>query len=413
MTVDVHRPASIVRRPASGVLFVLLFSASFSFSSPAVFAQGSVGAKKDQLRELRRSIEQTQRQLDKLTSEERQRTKSLSTYQRQRHQVSVFITRLESELARLKDSAEVVKDQIQNTTSALKDAERSYNTTVQNMLTYKTEHRGVPQSKLTNDAVFRELSRSLKRYRAEMLQLKDSLEAAEDLLTDYSSTQQQILNSKSVEEKRLSTTISRSNKELEKIRANKQSLAEELAKKKQSANKLRSIINQQVAEARRKAEAERQRENERRKRSGRAGAAPIPEPSERVSGFARNSLPWPTSSQKLLHGYGTYKNPSTGTTFENPGIDISVPVGSSVKCVAGGTVSSVSFLPGFGSLVIVDHGNGVRSVYANLENVRVQRGAKVNAGGVIGTSGENLDGPLVHFEIWNGRERQNPLNYLR
>ncbi len=398
-----------VLRPASFVLFAILFSVS-SLSS---FAQSSTAARKDQLRDLRRSIEQTQKQLDKLTAEERKRTKSLTSAQRQRHQVSVFITRLEQDLTRLKDSAEVLKGQIQNTTSALQDAERSYNATVQNMLTYKNEHRGQPQSKLTNDVVFRELSRSLKRYRNEMLQLKDSLEAAENLLTDYSSTQQQILNTKAVEEKRLATTISRSNKELEKIRANKQSLAAELAKKKQSANKLRQIINQQVAEARRKAQAEREREAQRRKRSGQAGPAPTPEPSERVGGFPRNSLPWPTSSQKLLHGYGVYKNPSTGTTFENPGIDISAPVGSSVKTVASGTVSSVSFLPGFGSLVIVDHGNGVRSVYANLENVRVSRGAKVNAGSVIGTSGENLDGPLVHFEIWNGRERQNPLIYLR
>ncbi|RPI69251.1 MAG: hypothetical protein EHM43_02360 [Ignavibacteriae bacterium] len=402
----------VVRRPASIVLRWSLVVCGLWLAVNA-YGQSSVSSKKDQLKNLRQSIEATQKQLDKLAKEERNRTRSLTAYQRQQHQVSSFIAQLEGELARLKDSANILKEQISETRAALDEAERSYNTTAQNLMKLKVEQRGLPQSSVTTDVVFRELSSSLKRYRAQMLQLKDSLEAEEDLLTDYSSTQQQVLTTKSVEERRLATTIKRNNKELEKIRANKQALAAELKQKKNSAAKLRQIINQQVAEARRKADAARAREAQRRKRAGRPAEPEQPAPSETVRGFGRNSLPWPTGSQKILHSYGAYKNPSTGTTFENPGIDISVPIGSSVKSVASGTVSSVSFLPGFGSLVIIDHGNGVRSVYANLENVRVQRGASVNTGSVIGSSGENLDGPLVHFEIWNGRERQNPLIYLR
>ena len=78
-----------------------------------------------------------------------------------------------------------------------------------------------------------------------------------------------------------------------------------------------------------------------------------------------------------------------------------------------GEVSSVTWLPGFGSLVIVDHQNGFRSVYANLATVSVRQGTAVQQGAVVGTSGENIDGALVHFELWYGRDRLNPATYLR
>ena len=76
-------------------------------------------------------------------------------------------------------------------------------------------------------------------------------------------------------------------------------------------------------------------------------------------------------------------------------------------------VSTITWLPGFGSLVIVDHQNGFRTVYANLAAVAVQRGAQVLQGARIGTSGSNLDGDLVHFEVWIEGKRINPLTYLR
>lgn len=136
-------------------------------------------------------------------------------------------------------------------------------------------------------------------------------------------------------------------------------------------------------------------------------------PTPERGAFRRNSLPWPTSSKSLVHGYGTYRNPETGTTLENPGIDIKSATGSAVSCVADGSVSSVAWLPGYGSLVIVDHDNGFRTVYANLAGVSVQRGDQIRQGASVGTSGENIDGTLVHFELWFGRDRQNPLTYLR
>jgi len=381
--------------------------------SAALAAGQSADAKKRELQRLRQSIERTQQQIDDLTRQERSQRKNLSSYQRQRHELTVFIHRLEDDLARLKDSATLLRGQIQNTEQALAEAERSYSNAAVSLMKYRTKRKGIPEESLTTDAVFQRLSRALAEYRRRMIRLRDSLTAEQQLLDAYSVTQDSVLSTKAREQRLLSSTIARSSTELQKIRSDKGALARQLEQKRKSVAQMRRMIERLVAEERRKAEDRRRKADAARKRSGTAGKPPAPSSSSSVKGFARNSLPWPTGSKSILHGYGNYRNPETGTTLDNPGIDIKASTGTTVKAVADGTVSSVKWLPGFNTLVIVDHGNGVRTVYANLATVNVSAGSGVRTGSTIGTTGENIDGELLHFEIWNGRERQNPLTYLR
>jgi septal ring factor EnvC (AmiA/AmiB activator) len=381
----------------------------------SISAQNTLNNKKKELEHLRQSIEATQKKLDRLQRDESSASKSLSSQQKQRHRITVFIRQLQDELARLQDSANVLRGQIRQTQQALSDAEQAYNRTAVNLASYHARHQGDLGQSVSVDPVFRAMSTALASYRNSMLQLQDSLQTQQNLLQEYSTTQSTALSARAKEEKLLSASISKSSQQLNAIRADKKAVQRELKKKQQSATQLRTIINRLVLDAQRKAEAEQRKalaEKRKAQTSGKPPATPT-KPAESVKGFAANSLPWPTASHKLLHGYGFYTNPQTGTTLENPGIDISAPVGTTVKCVATGEVSSVTWLPGFGSLVIVDHGNGVRTVYANLATVSVGKGAKVGAGSTLGTSGENIDGALVHFEVWNGKSRQNPASYLK
>lgn len=342
--------------------------------------------------------------------------RSLSSFQRQRHQLTVFIARLENDVQRLQDTAKVLESRITSTQSALARAEASWRETAERMRIYRREHDGVPRASLRNDVVFRSLTSSLSMYRNSMRSLRDSLTEQKDLLDDVTTTQQQIITAKERERTTLATTITKSQQELQRLRSNKETLLAELQKKQRSAQRVRTMISQLVAR-------QRQREEQRRRDETRSATRrPLRESggesarAERVPsapGFARRSLPWPTPSTSLLQGYGTYRNPGTGTTLENPGIDIRASVGTRVVSVGSGEVSSVTWLPGFGSLVIVDHQNGFRSVYANLATVNVRQGSTVQQGTVVGTSGENIDGALVHFELWYGRDRLNPTTYLR
>lgn len=379
--------------------------------TPQLWAQ-SVSAKKKELDQLRASMKATQQQLDRLSKEEVQRRSSMTAYQRQQHTVSRFIKALEDTLTRLRDSASVLRLQIQRTKGALTTAEHGYRITSKSMVRYLAQRRGVPQSDLATEAVFQSLSRGLSEYRSRMNRLQDSLAEEEEVLSMYTSTQETVLSTQSQQQRILQSAIARNASELKKIRTNSAALHKQLKEKQKSVTRLRSMINTLVADAKRKDDQRRKAAAAKPAESGKRSTPPPPSANS-TKGFARKSLPWPTSSRNILNGYGSYRNPETGTTLDNPGVDIKAPTGSSVQSVAAGTVSSVQWLPGFNSLVIIDHGNGVRTVYANLASVRVSNGSSVQQGSVLGTSGENIDGELLHFEVWNGRERQNPLTYLR
>ena len=78
-------------------------------------------------------------------------------------------------------------------------------------------------------------------------------------------------------------------------------------------------------------------------------------------------------------------------TFNN-GIDIGADAGRPVHCVASGTVLYTGSMRGLGRLVIVDHGNGYLTIYADLEKIAVSTNQTLSAGAVVGRAGGWSDG---------------------
>jgi murein DD-endopeptidase MepM/ murein hydrolase activator NlpD len=105
-------------------------------------------------------------------------------------------------------------------------------------------------------------------------------------------------------------------------------------------------------------------------------------------------------------------HPILKTVTQNTGIDIRARSGSDVLAVADGEVSILTFIPGFGNLIILNHYNGYRTIYAHLSEITVAEAQKVRSGDTIGKSGESVQGPILHFEIWKEREMQNPEVWL-
>jgi len=92
----------------------------------------------------------------------------------------------------------------------------------------------------------------------------------------------------------------------------------------------------------------------------------------------------------------------------NYGVDIKSSGDLSVKSVAGGVISAIDYIPGYGSVIIISHKEDYRTVYSHLSEIFVNEGDKVKAGSVIAKVGESLEGYILHFEIWNSRVNQNP-----
>ena len=97
------------------------------------------------------------------------------------------------------------------------------------------------------------------------------------------------------------------------------------------------------------------------------------------------------------------------------GIDYPGRVGTPVRAAASGRVTHAGWSPGgWGNLVVLSHGNGVRTLYAHLARVGVRVGARVAAGqrvGRVGASG-NTTGPHLHFEVHLRGAAVDPLTAL-
>lgn len=96
------------------------------------------------------------------------------------------------------------------------------------------------------------------------------------------------------------------------------------------------------------------------------------------------------------------------------GVDVSVPTGTPVHAMAPGLVEFAGVMRGFGRVVILNHGGGVRSLYAHLSEVQVRTGDEVDGHSVIGLSGSSGDatGPHLHFEVWRYGRPVDPVPLL-
>jgi len=125
----------------------------------------------------------------------------------------------------------------------------------------------------------------------------------------------------------------------------------------------------------------------------------------------KGSLPWPVDKGYPVLHFGSNLLPS-GSTIVQDCITVSTDVGSSVKAIFDGTVSSVMYVEDM-QVVMIQHGKYF-STYSNLSNVSVQRGQSVKTGQVIGKAAANLDGDgSVDFYIYDEKTRFDPEKWLR
>jgi len=96
------------------------------------------------------------------------------------------------------------------------------------------------------------------------------------------------------------------------------------------------------------------------------------------------------------------------------GVDIRVETGTSVRAISSANVRFSGTMGEFGLVVWLDHGGDVLSVYAHLSELLVQEGQAVSGGEVIGLSGStgNATGPHLHFEVWRGGRKVDPVAML-
>ena len=126
----------------------------------------------------------------------------------------------------------------------------------------------------------------------------------------------------------------------------------------------------------------------------------------------RGDLDWPVTG-RVFTRFNAQGSMGAGTAPQS-GIQISVPEGTPVHAVHDGTVAFAGPFTGYGNLVIVDHGGTTYSLYGQLDGVSVARGAKVDRGQTLGTTGRVLLGvPGTYFEMRVDGKPVDPLEWLK
>lgn len=124
-------------------------------------------------------------------------------------------------------------------------------------------------------------------------------------------------------------------------------------------------------------------------------------------------LGWPASGE-ITSPFGYRTHPIWGTTIYHAGIDIGVDEGVPVHAADGGTIVWSGWMGGYGYAVVIDHGNGLSTLYGHNSELVVSEGEAVGKGQVIAYAGStgNSTGPHVHFEVRVNGDPVDPMGYL-
>ena len=131
------------------------------------------------------------------------------------------------------------------------------------------------------------------------------------------------------------------------------------------------------------------------------------------TGSGNGSLSWPCAGT-VVSPFGYRIHPILGYRKLHTGIDIAAAYGVPIHSSAAGTVIYASWMGGYGNVIIVDHGDGLSTLYAHQSSLAVGNGAHVARGQTIGYVGSTgfSTGPHLHYEVRVNGNPVDPMGYL-
>lgn len=225
---------------------------------------------------------------------------------------------------------------------------------------------------------------------------QDELARTQKALSQSLQKEQQLLQAKNEEEKELVSDRGAKKQLLNKIRQDKKVYQQQINDYKKSIKEIQRLIAASEKES----------------------ATESPGAADFIPGtpFAplKGRMPWPAQGN-VVRAYGPYQHPVLKTVTENLGIDIKLEAGSLVHSVADGKVTAVTWQRGRGNLLIINHSDGYYTVYTHLDEILVNLQQTITAGQVIGKVGDtgSLEGPMLHFQVWNKFNHLDPEEWLR
>ena len=344
-----------------------------------------------QLEQTKQRLTEVENRLADLTDKEQAGLARLSSLEEQIGLTRSYLARLRNQAAARSIEIAQVAKQIEQTSAEAAGRKEAlgrrltaiYKYGQLNPLTALLSTRSVPEV-YRKMLYLRWVVRADQRLAAELSELNLQLSLQRSRLVAAQTELEHLQNEQLDQQAKLSTAIADESALLKKVRTDKeagQSLQHQLT---ESAGQLRDLLA----------------DLQRRKDKARPEATTAFETE-------KGNLPWPLRGT-VIATFGSQVHPRYKTKTSNLGIDIKAEAGAPVQAVAAGRVSYADQFLGYGNLVIVDHGGGFYTLYADLAEMSARVGAEVAAGTKVGTAGDYL-----HFEIRKDGKSVNPMDWLR
>ncbi|HRZ43004.1 MAG TPA: peptidoglycan DD-metalloendopeptidase family protein [Bacteroidales bacterium] len=404
------------RKPYLMYAAVLLLVLAVIANGWSAFGQKSADKKalEEQQKKLKQQIAYNQKLLDEARKNKKSSLAEINLLNAQIKKRTALLRTIESEMGYLSQQLELHTRTVEQLTLEINRLKTSYSKAI--LLSYKMRESDdrilyILASENLNQAWkrMRFLQRIASGRKDLFVQLNTSLEKqilTGRMIRNQLNEKQMLKDHKERESLGLTVEKEKKNQALSRIQKQEHQIVAEINRQKKEAAaldaRISQIIQQEISKsATKKTET-----------TPKAKEAVVVD--TRLSGsFASNKgkLPWPVEKGTISGTFGTHKHPDFDVYTENNGIDFLTNAGSQARAVFEGEVSEVIQLPSYYA-VLIRHGEYF-TLYSKLQSVFVRKGEKVETGHLIGLIRTGEAGTEFHFEIWQGRTKQNPQAWLR
>lgn len=388
------------------------------FCSTILYAQSNqkIEQKNDELSKIKMDILNLENELKDLTQQEKESLTTLDKIEKQKLLLGKVIAGLTKQEKQKRNKISTYNSQIKKIEKEIKDLKKEYSDYI--VWVYKNGRAGELKYLLTagnvNQALIRYkyLSYITKQNEKNVDVLNENINLLEQLnlqLKNEVAELTELENEKEEEQYKLENRKKEKEELLVALRENSSTIEKEIDEKRLAEIQIKNLITRLIEEERERLKKLREEKLKNEK------VTTVPDYNyDTFENFAqlKGKLNWPALNGNIIRKFGENKNAQLKTVTLNYGIDLKTPKGGNVFAVAEGIVSAIEWIPGYGSVVIITHKNNYRTVYGHLDNIKVNEGAKVTGGDIIGIVNESLEGSVMHFEIWNERNYQNPEEWL-
>jgi septal ring factor EnvC (AmiA/AmiB activator) len=380
--------------------------------------------KESELSSIKTEIKNLESELASKSAAQKKSFEAVENLNKQNFLINKVLGELRTEISKKESEIKIVERKIDQTESEVKILQDNYAKYVKAI--YKkgqyNELEAIFDASSLQQAIMRNyyLQAFAKQRANDLVKLKlkkVELDESKSKLKKERNEKFLLAGKKDDEKKILTQKLNEKKKALKSIEKNKNELKKILAAKKESQKKIEQLIVQLIE----KEAAGTKDQFVANEKS--AGENKIRDENVsydidlNTSSFAsftelKGKMIWPLHKGRIIRKFGENKHKSLNTVTLNYGVDIKADKDKNVRSVGEGVVAAIEWLPGYGNVIIISHKNSYRTVYSHVSEIFVSEGDKVKSGSVLALVDEGIEGYVLHFEIWKGRDKQNPENWL-